>query len=101
MQKYLFKEMFEDEVNTKLSYYLICDGERLGVEVSTSKGDSETCIIEDREENAFEFLNVLANGKVWPVHIQDILKDRKTERFLDKLSQNLIQAYLETTFDSR
>lgn len=97
MQKYLYKETLNDDCSDTYFYYLVCDGEKLGVEVKNSGGECETCIIEDKEESVFEFLKVLADGAVCPVHVPDILHDRKTERFLDKLSGNLIKAYLNTT----
>lgn len=97
MQKYLYKETFSDDCTRMYFYYLVCDGEKLGVEVRSNDGDCETRMMEDEEENVFDFLKVLADGAVCPAHMPDILEDRKTERFLDKLSHNLIQAYLKTT----
>ncbi len=101
MQKYLYKEKYNEDCTEKYSYYLVCDDEKLGVEVSSSGGSSEMRIIDDDEENVFDFLKVLADNEVHPVHMPDILEDRKTERFLDKLSRNLIQAYLKTTLHGR
>ena len=100
MQKYLYKETFNEDCTHMYFYYLVCDGEKLGVEVRSNDGDCEMRMIEDEEENAFELLKVLADGKVCPVHMSEIMEDRKTERFLDKLARNLIQAYLKTTLHS-